>query len=510
VLLIEDEKSIAAALQHMLKVEQFDVVVANRAAEGIAAATTGDFQVVVTDWKLPGSEDGMEVIKKLRIARPHLPVILITGQHTTEAAIEAMKFGAYDYVVKPPDMGQFLELVGKAAANSRLMSEPVELGEAKLEKDAIIGRSRLMQDVYKQIGRVAAMPVTVLIRGETGTGKELVARAVYQHSDRVGQPFIEVNCVAIPENLLESELFGHEPGAFTDAKTRRIGRFEQANKGTIFLDEIGDMKPSTQAKLLRVLQNRMIQRLGGKDNIPVDVRVIAATHLNLELAIQEKRFREDLYHRLNHFVITLPPLCERMEDMRDTVIKETTDGPAKWLAIGLVNYFIRRHGAELRLRCPELIDQDVTGRETPPEELKRAAEVFEELEKHSWPGNVRELRNVVRKALLLARGYPITREIVKGAMAQTAPPRPIGDQTLAAFVSELLAKAKAGELENVQLVLTEAVERELYRQAIRLANGNQSKAGRWLGVTRPTVNDKLAKFGLHPSEAQAGAWFPKL
>ncbi len=501
VLLIEDERTIAAALQHMLEVERFEVVVVSGAAEGIAAATTGDFQVVITDWKMPGSEDGMDVVKNLRTAKPHLPVILITGQHTTEAAIEAMKFGAYDYVVKPPEMGQFLGLIRKAAANSRLMSEPVELEKAKLEKDAIIGSSLAMQEVYKQIGRIAATPVTVLIRGETGTGKELVARAVCQHSDRAGQPFIEVNCVAIPENLLESELFGHEPGAFTGAKMRRIGRFEQANKGTILLDEIGDMTPSTQAKLLRVLQNQQIQRLGGKDNIQVDVRVIAATHLNLELAIQEKRFREDLYYRLNQFVITLPPLRERKQDMHDTVIKKKGDGPDK--SIGLVNYFIQRYAAELRLPCPELIDQAVAGRETSHEETNRAEEVFEELEQYSWPGNVRELRNVVRKAILLARGYPITREIIKSAMAQTAPPRPAGDQTLAAYVSELLTKAKAGEIENVQNALTEAVERELYTQAIQMANGDQTKAASWVGVARPTMKEKLLKFGLHPSQAPA-------
>src|SRR5207302_1971241 len=223
--------------------------------QGLSAAQDGDFQVVVTDLKMPGLS-GMDVIKTLRDSRPQLPVILMTGHHTTETAIEAMKFGAYDYILKPPEPDELLELIDRAAASSRLRSEPVDMGQARLSRDAIIGNSRVMQTVYKEIGRVAAMPVTVLIRGETGTGKELVARAIYQHSDRSDKPFIEVNCVAIPENLLESELFGHEAGAFTDAKARRIGRFELANQGTIFLDEIGDMSLNTQAKLLRVLQNK--------------------------------------------------------------------------------------------------------------------------------------------------------------------------------------------------------------------------------------------------------------
>ena len=513
VLLIEDEPSSAESLQRMLEVEGYQVEVATTATQGLAAASNGDFQVVVTDWKMPGTEDGMKVIERLHDSKPHLPVILITGQPSSEAAIRAMKLGAYDYISKPPDPGEFLELIQKAVTNSRLMSEPVGLGESEGSTDAIIGSTRVMQNVYKEIGRVAPMPVTVLIRGETGTGKELVARAIWQHSgERAKQPFIEVNCVAIPENLLESELFGHEPGAFTDAKVRRIGRFEQADHGTIFLDEIGDMSLNTQAKLLRVLQNRIIPRVGGKESIPVDVRVLAATHSNLEVAMQEKAFREDLYHRLNDAIITLPPLRERKEDpvgpyprtdLRDTFI-ESPKGSSKRRVVGLVNYFIRHDGAELGSPCPELIDRAIDGQE-PAEDLKRAGEVFELLEKQPWPGNVRQLRNVVRRALLLARGYPISLEIVEKALTQTTLPRPAADQSITGYVADLLAKAKTGELENVQILLGEAVERELYGQAIRLANGDQSKAGAWLGVSRPTMREKLLKYGLHPSQAQEPA-----
>jgi DNA-binding NtrC family response regulator len=466
VLLIEDAESLAAALQRMLEVEGYEVVTATDPEEGLEQARTDDFQVVITDLKMPGIS-GMDVIRDLHRNKPQLPVILMTGHHTTEAAIEAMKLGAYDYITKPPDAPEFLTLIEKAVANSRLMSEQVELGQAGFATDAIIGSSRMMQNVYKEIGRVAAMPVTVLIRGETGTGKELVARAIYQHSDRADKPFIEVNCVAIPENLLESELFGHEPGAFTDAKTRRIGRFEQANNGTLLLDEIGDMSPSTQGKLLRVLQNRLIQRLGGKETIAVDVRVIAATHRDLESAIQEKQFREDLYHRLNHFVITLPPLRERLDDIPE-----------------LVKYFVQRYSVELGLASSGMPTTDA----------------MEYLRQQPWPGNVRELRNIVRKSLLFARGYPLTREIVNRALTQSTPPRPAVDESLSGYITELLAQAERGDLENVQSALSETVERELYRQAIRLAKGDQTKAAGWIGVSRPTMKEKLLKHHLHPSQ----------
>jgi DNA-binding NtrC family response regulator len=471
VLLIEDEESISSALQRVLEADGHEVVARTDPQEGLDAARSGNFDVVVTDLKMPGIS-GMDVIKSLHETKPQLPVILMTGYHTTDVAIEAMKFGAYDYIVKPPDPAEFLTLIDKAVANSRLMSQAVEVGHTTYSRDAIIGSSRGMQTVYKEIGRVAAMPVTVLIRGETGTGKELVARAIHQHSNRSEKPFIEVNCVAIPENLLESELFGHEAGAFTDAKVRRIGRFEQANQGTIFLDEIGDMALNTQSKLLRVLQNRTIQRVGGKEPITVDVRVLAATHRNLETAIQEREFRGDLYHRLNDSVILLPPLRDRREDIPE-----------------LIRFFIQRYAVELGSPSPSM----------PTEEA------INYLQQQPWPGNVRELRNVVRKALLLAHGYPISQEIAALAVAQTQLPKPTADQSISNYVSDLLAKAKGGELENVQLLLTEAIERELYGQAIRLANGDQSKAGAWLGVSRPTMRDKLMKYGLHPSQAQEAA-----
>src|SRR5208282_2331192 len=294
-----------------------------------ARAAHDPFNVVLTDLKMPGL-NGLELVRQLHAARPRLPIILITAFGTTETAIEAMKLGAYDYILKPFDVSRMIELVRRAADSNQLMSEPVLLGESGAARAALVGQSPPMQAIYKEIGRVASKPVNVLIRGETGTGKELIARALYQHSDRANGPFIAINCAAIPETLLESELFGHERGAFTGAEARRIGRFEQADHGTIFLDEIGDMTPGTQVKLMRVLQERNLQRLGGKETLPVDVRVLAATNRDLESAIQHKLFREDLYYRLSVIVIHLPPLRQRKEDIPE-----------------LAKYFLRKYAAEL-------------------------------------------------------------------------------------------------------------------------------------------------------------------
>src|SRR5438045_3929191 len=298
ILLIEDDSSIVGGLKKELQAEGYEVAVATRGDNGLAQAKAQPFDVVITDLKMPGLS-GLELVEQLHASKPKLPIILMTAFGTTETAIEATKLGAYDYLLKPFDMAELLDLIAKAAACNRLMSEPVVIGGGAIsagvrsDQSAIIGESRAMQAVYKEIGRVAATAVTVLIRGETGTGKELVARAIYQHSSRAAQPFIAVTCAAIPETLLESELFGHERGAFTGAHARRIGRFEQANYGTLLLDEIGDLSLSTQVKLLRVLEEKYIQRVGGNEKIPVDVRVVAATHRDLESAMKERQFRED-------------------------------------------------------------------------------------------------------------------------------------------------------------------------------------------------------------------------
>ena len=464
ILLIEDDPGAASALQKVLEAEGYRVELAERGDDGLAQAQCGSFDLVLTDVKLPGI-GGLELAAQLRAAKPKLPIIMMTAHGTTDIAIEATKVGAYEYLIKPFEADDLLDVVAAAVAHSRLMSEPVEMGEAGTARFAIIGKSRAMQGIYKEIGRIAATPATVLIRGATGTGKELIARAIYQHGDRADKPFIAVNCAAIPETLLESELFGHERGSFTGAQARRIGRFEQAHGGTIFLDEIGDLNANTQSKLLRVLQERCIQRLGGDATIPVDVRVLAATHRDLETAIEEREFREDLYYRLSVVTIHLPDLSERAEDVPD-----------------LVRFFIGRYAREAGIETPSIQPEAVALLQT-----------------QTWPGNVRELENVVRQALLLARPFAISLEHVRQVLAKAHKPPAIASQTHGAYVTDLLARAQRGEERNAYQKMMADLEPELFTQAIRLAQGNQAKAARWLGVTRLKMREKLTQLGLHPS-----------
>lgn len=464
ILVVEDDAGTAEALRSVLENEGHLVLNARSGEEGLDLVEKERCDAVLTDLRLPGLS-GLELITELHAARPRLPIILMTAHGTTEAAIEATRRGAFDYLLKPFEMPAMLATLEQALTASRLMSEPVEIGAAVPGHDAIIGNSQAMQEIYKELGRVAATPVSVLIRGETGTGKELIARAIYQHSHRSEKPFVAVNCAAIPDTLLEAELFGHEKGAFTGADARRIGRFEQANGGTIFLDEIGDMNVATQAKLLRVLQERTIQRLGGLETRTVDVRVIAATHRDLEAAMREKHFREDLFFRLNVVTIELPPLRKRPEDI-----------PA------LIQYFLARYGAELGIATPAI-----------------APEALRFLQTQSWPGNVRELENAVRKALLMARGYPIQTDEARRACVGSSGSFATS-QTLSGYVAELLAAAARGEIENAHATLIETAESELFSQAIQLAGGNQAKAARWLGLSRLTLREKLTRLGLHPSQ----------
>jgi nitrogen regulation protein NR(I) len=463
ILLIEDDAGIRDTVRRALMGEGYEVVVESQGNDGLARANREAFNVVITDLKLPGL-NGLELVRQLHATQPHLPIILATAFGSTQTAIEATKVGAYDYLLKPFDIPQLIDLIGKAADSNRLMSEPVALGKADVGRDALIGESAVMQNIYKEIGRIANKPVNVLIRGETGTGKELIARAIYQHSDRANAPFVDINCAAIPETLLESELFGHERGAFTGAQRQRIGRFEQANGGTIFLDEIGDMSPGTQVKILRVLQEKTLQRLGSQETIRVDVRVLAATNHDLETSIQEKSFREDLYYRLNVVTITLPPLRQRKEDIPK-----------------LVQYFLGKYGAELRITSPSI-----------------RPEALEALHSHSWPGNVRELENVIRKALLLAQDYTISTDHVRVALNKDAVPGDLAKQPLGQYIGDLLASAQRGQMNDVHARLMEFAEQELFKRAIELAHGNQAKAARWLGISRITMKAKLVQFGLHP------------
>lgn len=462
ILLVEDDINIATGLRKVMQRDGYNVSFLTRGDQGLAAAQAEAFDVVVTDLKLPGL-DGLELVRELHQSKPKLPIVLITAHGTTETAIEATKRGAFDYILKPFEVDELLDVIAKALETSRLMSDVVEIGDAATTRTAIVGNSRAMQAIYKEIGRVAATPVTVLIRGATGTGKELVARAIYQHSDRASAPFIAINCAAIPETLLESELFGHERGAFTGADARRIGRFEQANGGTLFLDEIGDMNLNLQAKLLRVLQEKAIQRVGGRDPVPVDVRIIAATHRNLEAVIQEQQFRQDLFYRLRVMTITIPPLDERPEDIPE-----------------LVKYFLKRYSGEAGVTSPSI-----------------QPEAIAFLQTQSWPGNVRELENTIRQALLIAKDFTINVDHVREVLAKSRQPVTVTGQTHAAYISQLLDRVERGEVENAFAKMLADLEPELYSQVMQRTQGNLTKAAHWLGVTRLKMREKLKEFGLY-------------
>jgi DNA-binding NtrC family response regulator len=463
VLVIEDDPGIAGSLKKELEAEGYDAAVAFRGDDGLIAAKQSSFDVVITDLKLPGLS-GLDLVDQLRAAKPNLPIILMTAYGTTKTAIEATRLGAFEYVLKPFEMTELLALVAKAVACDRPTSGLLELGAADSNQPGIVGHSRAMQTLYKEIGQAGQAAMNVLIRGETGTGKELVAQAIHQHSSRAAKPFVAVNCTAIPETLLESELFGHERGAFTGAIIRRLGRFEEAGAGTLFLDEIGDLSPGTQAKLLRVLQEKYIQRVGGNEKIRVDARVLAATHRDLETAMKEKQVREDLFYRLSAMTIRVPPLRERLEDIPD-----------------LVRHCLSRFSGEAGVATPSI-----------------QVEAVDFLRRQSWPGNVRELQNVIQRALLLARNHPIGLAHVQAAHARPDRPQPVPNQTIAGYVADLIARARQGKIANAHALMVEDLERELFTQAIHLAQGNQARAARWAGVARNTLREKLVHFGLQP------------
>lgn len=460
-LLIEDDPGAAASLRRLLAAEGYQVDIQSDGSAGLAAALAGNHDVVVTDWRLPGTS-GLDIIRQLHLAQPRLPIVLITAHGSTETAIEATKHGAFEYLLKPLDMEELLAVTARAVATRRLMAEPVGLGEGSPAQDTLVGQSRAMRDIYKEIGRVAAQPVDVLIRGETGTGKELVTRALYQHSHRAQAPFIAVNCAAIPEPLLESELFGHERGAFTGAVSRRIGRFEQAQGGTVFLDEIGDLTLPTQAKLLRVLQERVISRVGGNEILTVDVRILAATHRNLEEMLAERLFREDLFYRLSQFTITLPPLRQRPEDI-----------PALTRHLGL------RFARELGVGQPAF-----------------TAEAIQLLQTQPWPGNVRQLANIVRQLLLLGHGH-VGADHVRTTLAKSDRPA-TADATSALEILALqfLTQSRETGSDDAHQRLVNEAERVLFQITMEQAGGNKTQAAKWLGINCFTLRERLNHLGL--------------
>jgi nitrogen regulation protein NR(I) len=468
ILIIDDDDQLRKSFEKLMIEEGYRVRTAVSGEAGLQAVRVEVPDLVILDMRLPGM-GGLETFREIHALEPKLPVIIMTAYGTTETAIEATKCGAFDYVLKPFDIPEMLVLIAKALEAGRFMRSPVEVdavsGEAS--REAIVGRSPAMQAVYKAIGRVSATSATVLIRGESGTGKELVARAIYQHSDRADKPFLVINCVAIPETLLESELFGYEKGAFTGAVHRRIGKLEQANGGTVFLDEIGDMPFGLQAKILRLLQERSLERLGGRQTIPVDVRIIAATNRNLETAMTEGRFREDLYYRLKVVTIWLPPLAQRRDDIPT-----------------LADYFLARHAAEAGIENPGL-----------------SPEAAALLQSAPWPGNVRELSNTLQKALIFSRGAPLGIEDIaqaaEGAVISAATSQQQGTH-LRGWAVEMLT---TGKDENRFERCMDVVASILVREAIDLCGGNRSKAAKLLGLSRPTLHAKIDKYGLRIESA---------
>jgi nitrogen regulation protein NR(I) len=462
-LIVDDEPNVLYSLEKGLGSETLAVITAGKAGQAIAMVEKQRPDAVILDVRLPDMS-GLDAFDRICRIDPRLPVIIITAYASTETAIEAMKRGAFDYLLKPIDLRELRDAVAKALQISRMARVRAVFDqddEADASVDRIVGLSPPMQQVYKDIGRVAPQDVNVLILGESGTGKELVARAIYHHSQRSGRPFLAINCAAIPESLLESELFGHERGAFTGAERRRIGKFEQASGGTVFLDEIGDMSVATQAKILRLLQDGRFERVGGNETIQTDVRVIAATNQNLEELIAAGRFRQDLYYRLKVFSIYLPPLRQRMDDL-------------PMLVEHLVKRFCRELGKPLHTMLPETL---------------------EALQEHDWPGNIRELQSAIKYALVQATGEVLSPKCLPDSVQAArpgAPPSPAGPGRgtldIAGLVRRLLDAGEHDVYRRVQLEM----DRILLDQILRHAEGNQVMASQLLGISRTTLRSKLS------------------
>lgn len=496
VLIIDDEKDVHYSFRRLLEKEPLDILSAESGDEGVRLARKSFPDLIVMDIRM-GQQNGLDTLKELRQLNPKQVVIMMTAYGTSQTAIEAMKLGAYDYVLKPFDIPQLKELMFEALAAAKAMKQvvafPTKLNAEEI-RQTIVGNSSAMQQVYKLVGQVAPTSTTILITGESGTGKELVARAIFQNGSRANKPFIAINCAAIPENLLESELFGHEKGAFTGALAQRIGKFEQCDGGTLFLDEIGDMPMTTQTKILRVLQEGEISRVGNNLSIKCDVRIIAATNKDLWQAVQRKEFREDLFYRLNVVRVHLPPLRERGSDVSL-----------------LAAYFINK----FRLKHP-----------SGPSQI--ASEALVAIQAYNWPGNVRELENCIQRAMVLATGNTITLanlpdEVAKGyrkslaakESAEVAPapvtlpipaatleaPVPVAEPvktgtgpaiTLAQAIDTLFEFARKDE----QFKIIDAAERELIVRALAETSGNQVQASKLLGITRATLRKRVDTFGI--------------
>ncbi|MFP4156942.1 MAG: sigma-54-dependent transcriptional regulator [Opitutales bacterium] len=494
ILVVDDDDDLRYSLKRVLSARKYEVLEADSGEQGLEMAQKHSPHVILLDNRM-GGMSGMEALQHLRGINPNAMIIVMTAYGTTQTTIEAMKFGAFDYIMKPFDLKKILSLTEAAVAASSDLdrANQEESGGGISQEDVeggIIGSSAAMQNVFKMIGQVAASDVTVMITGESGTGKELIARSIYQNSLRAQQPYIAVNCAAIPENLIESELFGHEKGSFTGATSQRIGKFELCDGGTIFLDEIGDMALATQTKILRALQEGEIQRVGSSETIKVDVRMLAATNKPLEEMVREKTFREDLYYRLNVVRIQLPPLRQRVEDVPQ-----------------LVDFVLQRLSRDSKAQTKSI-----------------SPEALALLNRYDWPGNVRELENLIYRSAVMAQGDTILikdlpQEVVAATGAPPEPPTP--EPAPAEEGSGAPANAPAAEAEEAESLLLgqlpaspfdaayeslrakqktnilEHAERELIARALDEAQGKQVKAAEILGMTRATLRKRIDQYDLN-------------
>jgi DNA-binding NtrC family response regulator len=453
ILVVEDEDKLRRVIQLHLESVGFEADGAASAEKAMPLAAMAD--LIITDLRLPGI-DGLQFIQQLQARGVQAAIIVITAHGSIEAAVDAMKLGAADFLQKPFSLDHFGAIVQKVMALQSLRAENQRMREEldrRYQFDNIIGRSPAMREIFHTVERVAPTRATVLLAGESGVGKDMIARAIHQHSPRKNHAFVKINCTALPENLMESELFGYEKGAFTGANATKPGKFEQADQGTAFLDEIGDVPGSIQVKLLRILQERQFERLGSNVTRNVDVRVIAATNVDLRAALEEGRFREDLYYRLNVVPISIPPLRDRKEDI-------------PFLAI----HFVDKLSKDLASSATQI-----------------SAAALDRLVSHSWPGNVRELENTIERSLVLASG-----EILQPADIRIEAPR-----NVSAFGSQQAPLLPEGET-------LEHWEQMMIREALRRANGNKSQAARILGLTRNALRYRLSQMGLESGPAEEG------
>lgn len=468
-LVVDDDSLILDCFRFAFPPEQLTLETAGTVAEAMALFRQHSFDAVVTDIRLPDSS-GLQLLQNLQGLDVRVPVILMTGHGTANTAIEAMRRGAFEYLLKPLDIDVLQAVIDRALETSRMTRTPARIAtESEVDAedgDLIVGQCPAMQEVYRQIGRVAGQDVTVLILGESGTGKEVVARAIYQYSKRAEKPFLAINCAAIPENLLESELFGHEKGSFTGAERKRVGKFEQCDGGTLFLDEIGDMTPLTQTKVLRVLQDQQFERVGGMEMVRTNVRLIAATNRNLTEMMEQGTFRSDLYYRLNVYTIHLPPLRERTGDL-----------PM------LVNYFLKRFSRELDKQADQI-----------------SPEAMERLTSYTWPGNLRELQSVLKHAVVEATSPVIVPaflpEYVRGTCPHSGPLSDSGDGSnneLINFIQQQIGSGTQSLYDDV----IQRVERTLLTEVLKQVDGNISRAAAILGISRSTLRIKLAAVGIN-------------